>query len=35
MSENTRFSGTFDKQHGKRVQALFKSASQYVDHIYW
>ena len=27
MSKKSRFRGPFGKQHGKRAQALFKSAS--------
>ena len=35
MSKNSRLKGSFGKQHGKRVQTLFKFAWQYVYHIYW
>ena len=34
MSKMSRFSGPFEKQHGKRAQALLKSASQHLDQIY-
>ena len=34
MSKNSRFSGCFDKQCGKRAQALLKSASQHLYHIH-
>ena len=34
MSEKSRFRGHFDKQHGKRTKARFKSASHGLDHIY-
>ena len=35
MSKKSLFRRPFDKQHGKRVQALFKSASQHLYHIHW
>ena len=35
MSKKSRFRGPFDKQHGKRVQALLKYASDHLDHIHW
>ena len=35
MSKEPRFRGPFEKQHGKRAQALLKSASQHVYHIPW
>ena len=35
MSKKSRFRGPFDKQHGKRAQALLKSASQHLYHIHW
>ena len=34
MSKMSRFRGPFEKQHGKRAQALLKSASQHLYHIY-
>ena len=34
MSKKSRFRGPFDKQHGKRAQALLKSASQHLYHIH-
>ena len=34
MSEKSRFKGHFDKEYGKRAQALLKSASQHLYHIY-
>ena len=34
MSKKSRFRGTFEKQHGKRAQALFKSSSQHFDQIH-
>ena len=33
MSKKSRFKGPFDKQHGKRVQILLRSESQYRYHI--
>ena len=35
MSKEPCFRGPFEKQHGKRAQALLKSASQHVYHILW
>ena len=35
MSKKSRFRWCFDKQYGKRAQALFKSASQHLYNIYW
>ena len=35
MSKKSRFRGCFDKQYGKRAQALLKSASQHLYHIHW
>ena len=35
MSKKSRFRGPFDKQHGRRTQALLKSASQHLYHIHW
>ena len=32
--KKSRFRGPFDKQHGKRAQALLASASQHLCHIY-
>ena len=34
MSKKSRFREPFDKQHGKRAQALLKSASQHHYHIH-
>ena len=34
MYKKYRFRGPFDKQHGKRAQALLKSASQTLYHIH-
>ena len=34
MSKKSHFRGPFDKQRGKRVQALSKSASQHLDQIH-
>ena len=34
MSKKCRFTGPFDKQHGKRAQALLKSASQHLYQIH-
>ena len=33
MSKKSRFKGAFDRQHGKRVQTLLRSESQYRYHI--
>ena len=35
MPKKSCLRGPFDKQHGKRAQALFKSASQHLYHIHW
>ena len=35
MSKEPRFREPFDKQHGKRPEALLKSSSQHVYHIHW
>ena len=35
MSKKNRFRGPFEKQHGKRAQAMFKSASEHFYHIHW
>ena len=35
MSKKSRFKGPIDKQHGKRVQTLFRSGQQHCYHIYW
>ena len=35
MSKKSCFRGPFDKQHGKRAEALWKSASQHLYHIHW
>ena len=35
LSQKPHFKGPFDKQHGKRAQALLKSASQHVYDIHW
>ena len=35
LSKKSRFKGTFARQHGKRVQTLLRSESQYRYHIYW
>ena len=34
MSNKSRFKGTFDRQHGKRVQTLLRSGQQHCYHIY-
>ena len=34
ISKKSRIRRPFDKQHGKRAQALWKSASQHLYHIY-
>ena len=34
MSKKSRFRGPFDKQHGKRAQALLKSTLQHLDDIH-
>ena len=33
MSKKSRFKGTFDRQHGKRIQTLLRSESQHRYHI--
>ena len=35
MSKKSRFRGCFEKQYGKRAQALLKSLSQHLYHIHW
>ena len=35
MSKKSCFRGFFDKQYGKRVQALLKSALQHLYHVPW
>ena len=35
MFKKSYFRGPFDKQHGKRAQALLKSASQHLYHIHF
>ena len=35
MPKTSRFRGSFGKQHGKRAEALLKSASQHLYHILW
>ena len=35
MSNKPRFGGPLNKQHGKRAQALLKSASQHLDKFDW
>ena len=34
MSNKSRFKGTFDRQHGKRVQTVLRSGQQHCYHIY-
>ena len=34
-SKKSRLRGSFEKQHGKRTQALLKFAWQHLYHIYW
>ena len=34
MSKKSRFKGPIDKQHGKRLQTLLRSAQQHCYHIY-
>ena len=34
MSKKSHFRGPFDKEHGKRAQALFKSAPEHLYHIH-
>ena len=33
LSKKSRFKGTFDRKHGKRVQTLLRSESKYRYHI--
>ena len=33
MSKKSRFKGAFDRQHGKQVQTLLRSARQHRYHI--
>ena len=35
MSNKSRFKGTFDRQHGKRVQTVLQSGQQHCYHIYF
>ena len=35
MSKKSRFRRPFDKQHGKRAEALLKFASKHLYHIRW
>ena len=35
MCKKSRFRLPFQKEHGKRVSALFKSEGQHLYHIYW
>ena len=35
MSEKFQFRGSFDKQHGKPAEGLFKSSSQHLYPIHW
>ena len=34
MFNKARFKGTFDRQHGKRVQKVLRSGKQHCYHIY-
>ena len=34
MSNKSRFKGTFDRQHGKRVQRVLRSGQKHFYHIY-
>ena len=34
MSQKSRFKGTFDRQHGKRIQTLLRSGQQHCYDIY-
>ena len=34
MSKKSRFKGPFERQHGKWVQTLLRSAQQHCYHIY-
>ena len=35
MSNKSRFKGTFDTQHGKRVRTVLRSGQHHCDHIYF
>ena len=35
MSKKSRLRGSFDKQHGKRLEPLLKYTSQHLCHIHW
>ena len=35
MYKKSCFRGPYNKQHGKRAEPLWKSASQHLYHIYW
>ena len=35
MSKKSHFRGPFEKQHGKLLEVLFKSASQHLYHFQW
>ena len=35
MSKKCRFRGQFDKQHGRRAQAFFKSALKILYQVHW
>ena len=35
MSKKSRFRGSFEKQHSKRSQTLWKFKRQHLYHIYW
>ena len=35
MSKKSHFRGPFNKQHGRRAQALLKFASHHLYHIHW
>ena len=34
MCKTSRFKGSFDRQHGKRVQTVFRSERRHRYHIY-
>ena len=34
MYKKSHFQGPFDRQHGKRIQTLFRSGQQHCYHIY-
>ena len=34
MYKKSRFKGTFDRQHDKRIQALLRSGQQHCYHIF-